>query len=146
MPKRRASAELNDIVDEFIRRWERDQPLQQIKEAISFATEEFKQELQYLNHNLSFYWSDITTSIQTITEDIVGKSQHHYYFIKPEEILHPEELADLKKPKPVEDTDSRINLKKQLFEKVTADIQLTGQFMERMSEKFHSLFKSDIER
>ena len=56
MPQRRVSAELNDIIDEFIRRWEKEQPLQQVREAISFATEEFKEEFQYLSHNLSFYW------------------------------------------------------------------------------------------
>ena len=146
MPQRRASVELNDIIDEFIKRWEKEQPLQQVREAISFATEEFKEELQYLSHNLSFYWSDITTSIQAITEEILGKPQHHSYFIKPEEILHPEELADLKKLKSVESTQSKTSLKQQLAEKVTADIQQTGQFMNSMSTKFQALFKTTIER
>ncbi len=66
MPKRKASAELNDVIDEFVRLWQRDQPLQQVREVIQLATEQFREEIQYLSHNLSFYWSDITTSIQAI--------------------------------------------------------------------------------
>ena len=145
MPQRRASVELNDIIDEFIKRWEKEQPLQQVREAISFATEEFKEELQYLSHNLSFYWSDITTSIQAITEEIFHPEELAD-LKKPEEILHPEELADLKKLKSVESTQSKTSLKQQLAEKVTADIQQTGQFMNSMSTKFQALFKTTIER
>ncbi|ELS02703.1 hypothetical protein Xen7305DRAFT_00024210 [Xenococcus sp. PCC 7305] len=146
MPQRSAEAELNDVIDEFIRLWQRDKPLQQIKEVISFATEQFREEVQYLSHNLSFYWSDVTTSIQAISEDIFGKPQHHTYFVKPEDILHAEELAEPEQLKTTNNFSSKNSLKQKLAEKVSADIQQTSRFMKQIKSQLHSWIKSTSER